>query len=310
MSNENMNQGVPTFEPPKAEVPSFAPSTNTVPTFTPPAAPKFTPPARPAFSGPACHYHANEPAVRRCARCGKYICQDCVDNYQVTNDEYAGKPICYDCCRELVAENVERLTQNKNKIKFHFILSIVGIVIGFILGLSAGISSGDFGAGLVSGLVFAGVGGIFFSFMKFYLQCMWVGIKESFKALFNGGGVAAIIGVFIGLTIRIVWEAFKSIFITIKNTIDYIKYLKETEGFIESDTAALQQIADYMEYTLVRNKYEGVDIETLLAQESNLADNSFARMVQEKGEDQAEAHLRGVTATINEHGEIIRSFAA
>ena len=310
MSNENMNQGVPTFEPPKAEVPTFAPPTNTVPTFTPPAAPKFTPPARPAFSGPACHYHANEPAVRRCARCGKYICQDCVDNYQVTNDEYAGKPICYDCCRELVAENVERLTQNKNKIKFHFILSIVGIVIGFILGLSAGISSGDFGAGLVSGLVFAGVGGIFFSFLKFYLQCMWVGIKESFKALFNGGGVAAIIGVFIGLTIRIVWEAFKSIFITIKNTIDYIKYLKETEGFIESDTAALQQIADYMEYTLVRNKYEGVDIETLLAQESNLADNSFARMVQEKGEDQAEAHLRGVTATINEHGEIIRSFAA
>lgn len=310
MSNENMNQGVPTFEPPKAEVPTFAPPTNTAPTFTPPAAPKFTPPPRPAFSGPACHYHANEPAVRRCARCGKYICQDCVDNYQVTNDEYAGKPICYDCCRELVAENVERLTQNKNKIKFHFILSIVGIVIGFILGLSAGISSGDFGAGLVSGLVFAGVGGIFFSFLKFYLQCMWVGIKESFKALFNGGGVAAIIGVFIGLTIRIVWEAFKSIFITIKNTIDYIKYLKETEGFIESDTAALQQIADYMEYTLVRNKYEGVDIETLLAQESNLADNSFARMVQEKGEDQAEAHLRGVTATINEHGEIIRSFAA
>ena len=310
MSNETMNQGVPTFEPPKAEVPTFTPPTSTVPTFTPPAAPQFTPPARPAFTGPACHFHSDEPAVRRCAKCGKPICQDCVDNYQVTSTEYAGKPLCYDCCRQLVTENIEKLTQDKSKIKFHFILSIIGIAIGFFFGLSTGISAGDFGSGLVMGLVFAGVGGIFFSFLKFYLQCMWVGIKESFKALFNGGGVAAIIGVFIGLTIRIVWEAFKSIFITIKNTIDYIKYLKETEGFIESDTAALQQMADYMEYTLVRNKYEGVDIDTLLAQESSLADNSFARMVQEKGEDQAEAHIRGVAATINEHGEIIRNFAA
>ena len=102
MSNENMNQGVPTFEPPKAEVPTFTPPTSTVPTFTPPAAPQFTPPARPAFSGPACHFHSDEPAVRRCARCGKPICQDCVDNYQVTNDEYEGKPLCYDCCQALL----------------------------------------------------------------------------------------------------------------------------------------------------------------------------------------------------------------
>ena len=77
MSNETMNQGVPTFTPPQ----------DTVPTFTPPTAPKFTPPPAPTFSGPACHYHSDEPAVRRCARCVKYICQDCVDNYQVTNDE-------------------------------------------------------------------------------------------------------------------------------------------------------------------------------------------------------------------------------
>ena len=65
-----------------------------------------------------------------------------------------------------------------------------------------------------------------------------------------------------------------------------------------------------MEYTLVRNKYQGVDIDTLLENESSLANNSFARMVQAEGEEQAEANLRGVTATINEHGEIIRSFSA
>lgn len=92
------------------------------------------------------------------------------------------------------------------------------------------------------------------------------------------------------------------------NTFYYIKYLRETSGFIESDTAALQQMKDYMEYTLVRNQNRGVDIETLLNQKSELADNSYARMVQEKGEEGAEAALRDCVATINENGEIIRSF--
>lgn len=303
MSNENMNQGVPTFEPPKAEVPTFTPPTSTVPTFTPPAAPQFTPPARPAFSGPACHFHSDEPAVRRCARCGKPICQDCVDNYQVTNDEYEGKPLCYDCCQALVSDNISQLTANLNKIKLQFGLSIVGMVIGFIIGLSAGIEGGDFGAGLVAGLIYACIGGVFLSAMKAFFSLAWEAIKIAFSGNF---GILTIISIIFQCCVIVI----KCIWVTISNTIEYIIYIKKTNGFIESDTAFLQQIKDYMEYTLIRNKYEGVDIETLLAQESSLADNTFARMVQEKGEDQAEAHLRGVTATINEHGEIIRSFAA
>ena len=69
-------------------------------------------------------------------------------------------------------------------------------------------------------------------------------------------------------------------------------------------------MADYMEYTMIRNQNRGVDIETLLNQKSELADNSYARMVQQKGEEGAEAALRDCVATINENGEIIRSFAA
>ena len=293
MSNETNNQGVPTFEPPQ----------DAVPTFTPPPAPKFTPPPRPTFSGPACHFHPDEPAVKRCARCGKYICQDCVDNYQVTNDEYEGKPLCYDCCQELVSDNISQLQANLNKIKFQFGLSIVGIVIGFILGLSAGISGGDFGAGLLAGLIYGCVGGVFLSAMKAFFSLMWDAIKIAFAGQF---GILTIISIIVQIFVIMI----KCVFVTISNTVQYIIYIKKTSGFIESDTRFLQQIKDYMEYTLVRNKYEGVDIETLLAQEITLADNSFAQMVREQGEDQAEATLRGVTATINEHGEIIRSFAA
>lgn len=295
----NQNGAIPTFTPP-------------APTFTPPG--QFVPP-----SNASCHYHAGEPAVARCARCGKYICEDCYDNYGVNSGEYEGEALCYDCCKELVAANVQELTKNKRKIKFHFILSIIGMSIGFIYGffvpLFSAIAEGSFSGEVllttfITGIFSAGIGGVFFSFIKFYFQCMWIGIKESFKALFNGGGIAAIIGVFIGLGIRIFIEMFKSIYYTIRNTIDYIKYLKETSGFIESDTAALQQMADYMEYTLIRNQNRGVDLETLLSEKSELANNSYAQMVLSQGEAQAEAHIRSCVASINENGEIIRDFAA
>ena len=275
-----------------------------VPTFTPPT-PTFSPPAdtKPTFNGPACYYHKDEPAVAKCARCGKFICQDCFDNYGVTNDEYAGQALCYDCCQQLVAENVAELTRNKNKIKFQFILSIVGMVLGFIVGMSAGIESGDIGAGFVSGLICACIGGVFLSALKAFFSLTWEVIKIAFAGQF---GILTVLSIIF----QIIVIVFKCIWVTISNTIQYIIYLKRTSGFIESDKAALAQMADYMEYTLIRNQNRGVDIETLLNQKSELADNSYARMVQEQGEEGAEAVLRGCVASINENGEIIRSFAA
>lgn len=273
-----------------------------VPTFTPPT-PTFTPPvdAKPTFNGPACYYHKDEPAVAKCARCGKFVCQDCFDNYGVSSGDYAGQALCYDCCQQLVAANVDELKRNKGKIMFQFILSIIGMVIGFIFGMSAGIESGDVGSGFVTGLICAGVGGVFLSALKAFFSLTWEVIKIAFAGQF---GILTILSI-IFQTIVIV---FKCIWITISNTFYYIKYLRETSGFIDSDTNALQQMKDYMEYTMIRNQNRGVDLETLLNQKSELADNSYARMVQEKGEEGAEAALRDCVATINENGEIIRSF--
>lgn len=273
-----------------------------IPTFTPPP-PTFTSPVnvKPTFNGPACYYHKDEPAAAKCARCGKFICQDCFDNYDVSGGDYAGQALCYDCCQQLVAENVDELKHNKGKIMFQFILSIIGIVIGFILGMSAGIESGDIGSGFVTGLICAGIGGVFLSALKAFFSLTWEAIKIAFAGQF---GILTILSI-IFQTIVIV---FKCIWITISNTFYYIKYLNETSGFIESDTNALQQMKDYMEYTMIRNQNRGVDLETLLNQKSELANNSYARMVQEKGEEGAEAALRDCVATINENGEIIRSF--
>lgn len=275
---------------------------DTIPTFTPPT-PTFEPPknAKPQFNGPACYYHKDEPAVARCARCGKPICQDCVDNYGVTSGEYAGHALCYDCCQQIVADNVANLKANKSKIMVQFIISLIGIVIGFIIGMSAGLESGDIGGGFVAGLIGAAVGGVFLSAMKVFFSLVWDVIKIAASGQFGWLTILSIIW-------NIIVLIFKCIITTISNTVYYITYLHRTSGFINSDTAALQQMADYMEYTMIRNQNRGVDLETLLNQKSELADNSYAHMVQQRGEEGAEAAMRECVATFNEHGEIIRNF--
>jgi len=280
---------------------------NAIPTFTPPTdtAPTFTPPSgnQRYHNGPCCYYHRDEPAVATCARCGKHLCDDCYDAYGVSSGEYANQALCYDCTQKLVAENVEELTKNKKKIKFHFIVSIVGIVIGFLYGLLMGLASGDFGAAVLSAVIGAGIGGVFLSAMKAFASLTWEAIKIAFSGNF---GVITIIS----LIFHVIVIVFKCIWVTITNTIDYIKYLKETDGFIESDRAALEQMREYMEYTRVRNQNKGVDLETLMAQGSELYNNSFAQMVRDRGEEAATEEISRAATRIAANGEIIRDFAA
>lgn len=273
-----------------------------IPTFTPPTAPTFTPPAQEQHNGPVCYHHTSEPAVARCARCGKYICKDCAEAYGVTSGEYAGKHLCYDCCEQIVADNVAELTANKAKIKGQFILQIIGMVLGFIVGFIVGISS-NFGTALLGGLVYACIGGVFLSAMKAYVSLAWEAIKIAFSGNF---GVITVISLIFQCCVIV----FKCIWVTISNTINYITYLKKTQGFIESDTEALNQMRAYMEYTLVRSNNKGVDLEDLMNEGSELYNNSYAQAVRTNGEEAADAALRQATTMINERGEIIRDFRA
>ena len=294
----------PTFTPPTSGIPTFTPPTSSIPTFTPPTsgAPIFTPPTSRNY-GAVCFHHPNEPAAAQCARCGKYICKDCVEAYSVSAGEYAGQCLCFDCCEELVASNVEELTKNKKKIKAQFILSLVGMGIGFILGIIVGIEDkAGFFTCLLTGIIFGLIGAMFLSTIKATLSITW----ESIKAGFESGFIAGLIAFFVGMFILII----RIIFLSIKRTIYFIRYLKETSGFIESDSAALQQMRDYMEYTLVRSNNKGVDLETLMNEDSQLYNNSYAQSVLNNGEAAADATLREATTRIAENGEIIRSFAA
>jgi len=295
-NNSNASGGgdIPVFTPPKQNAaPVFTPPQDVVPTFQPP---------RNSSHGAVCFHHPLEPAAAQCARCGKYICKDCSEAYGVISGEYAGKCLCYDCCQELVSQNVEELTRNKQKIKTQFIISLVGMAIGFLLGFAAGISEGNFLVGLFGGLLYACIGGVFLTAVKMYFQSMWEAIKLCFSG--EGGWISAIVF----LLIQSFVIAFKCIVGTVSNTIYYINYLKKTSGFIEEDSAALQQMRDYMEYTLVRSQNKGVDLESLMKEGSQLHNNAYAQAVHDSGEQAADAALRQATTRIAENGEIIRDF--
>ena len=279
---------------------------NNIPTFTPPA-PTFTPPSNGRGNGRSCYFHQNEPAVAKCAECGKLLCQDCVDTYTVNDDHYAGKALCYDCCQALVAQNVRELKKQRAKIIAMYIFTALGMIFGAIIG--AAISSAAEAQGIASiiiTVVAAFVGGCLWTFIKNILRL----VGASIKAMFENFSIGTAIGCVIGAVFGIIKAIFISSWGTIQKLFSYTIHLIKTSGFIKHDTRALQQMADYMEYTMVRSQNVGVDLATLMNEDSQLYNNSYAQNVMANGESNAEASMRGCVMSINEHGEIVRNFAA
>ena len=269
---------------------------NNIPTFNPPA-PTFTAPSNQG-NGQTCFFHKNEPAVAKCAKCGKPLCQDCVDTYGVNDEQYGGKPLCYDCCQEIVAQNVKQLKKHRAKIIAMYIFTALGMVFGAIIGKSImGSEPTPFWLPILT----AFIGGCLWTFL---VNCGKIFVN-TLKNISNGAWLGAILWLFIDLGKAIIFAVWG----TIQKLFYYTKYLIQTSGFIKSDTNALQQMADYMEYTQVRSQNVGVDLATLMKEDSQLYNNSFARNVAANGEANAAASIRGCVTSINENGEIIRNFA-
>ena len=277
---------------------------NDIPNFTPPT-PTFEPPR--GAQNP-CHFHKNEEAVAKCAKCGKPICQDCADNYKVKTGKYAGKALCYDCCKELVEDNVADLKANKAKILVHFIATIIGmIVMGIIFA-----SVPELKEYTVAGVF---IGGCFFIFARNLLVRFNNWVVQKLPSFNNPNNVGwdlfkLIFLLIVGTAACVVIEVVCAIFRTIKKIIVDITYLIKTSSFIKSDSDALRAMEDYMQYTLVRNRNVGVDLSSLMAEGGELYNNSYARNVAQNGEEAAENTIREYVTSINENGEIIRAYSA
>ena len=275
--NDMNNGGIPTFTPPGNDM-----NNGGIPTFTPPGGGY----GQGTYGVYTCYHHPSEPAAGQCARCGKNICQDCVDNYTVISGEYANQCLCYDCCEQIVSENVVALKKQRRNIITLFAATLVGMLIGLAIG--------------------SGGGPVVAIFCMLWFGSFWNWIKNSVLAWWNNPQGRSYEG-FVGPAIIYLFIApFK----TMMKLIDCIRFWIRTQHAIENDTASLAQMAEYMEYTQYMENNKGVDIQTLMGQNSQLYNNSYAQTVAQYGEQAAEEQLRRCTTTIAENGEIIRNFAA
>lgn len=265
-------------------------------------APTFVPPAvQHDHAGPSCHYHGDSDAVTRCARCGKNICQDCADTFKVVNHELAGQSLCYDCCKEIVGENVKTLKRNRIKILIQFITTIVGVIMGIFMGPALAEGFGMPEGGAIMSLIGALVFGSLLQYGKFVVK-MFLKMMKGQRG--DNFAISLVMAIFIAPIFGIIPAAIW----TIKKLFTYTIYLIRTSRFISSDSAALARMEEYMQYTLARSANANMSLDDMLAAGGALEGNSFAQLVFNKGEDAANGSIRDSVNLFNEHGEIIRNF--
>lgn len=253
----------------------------------------------------ACHFHPYLPGTHQCAVRRQPMCGRCANAFTVgqNSSPFSGQPICPDCLKEMVRDNAAALKKNTATIKRDFIISLVGIVIGAILGFCVGITDGV-GAALIMALIFAGIGGMFLSFVKFYFSLLWEGIKAIFSC---DGVVGVVISVFL-LIFNLIIGALKCLYYTVKNTWEYISYLRETDDILKTDAEAVQMVDAYLAYTDAMDSNTGMDLSDMMAEGGPLHGNVYAEAVAALGEADAIEHLRTHVTLVALSFELVHDF--
>ena len=233
-------------------------------------------PASASRDGYGCYHHPSRQAVAKCARCGKGVCEDCHDSYGAGD----GNTLCFDCTEAMVEEHVAEIWAFRQKVKKERIFMIIGMVIGACFFIEAGV------VGVVLG---AGIGG-----------SLWTIIKTIGSVFFKEeqGTVIAVM----------MFTIIFSPIITIVRFFKRFNQIKQCNEIIAHDARILQEMRDYFEYTQVMEDSAGIDLETLADEGGELFENTYARAVLSKGEQEAQAALRQGAVQIAANGEIIRSF--
>ena len=290
MTTEN---DIPTFNPPIGDAPKVGVDgkSKKAQTFTPPTTSNMD---------PGCYYHPEERVVGHCARCGKNLCRYCCDSFGVTGGEYAGKMLCYDCTTKLVKDNVEELQKNHNYIHGQYTQCLVGCAIGGVIGFIWGLSGGIMGA-LLYMVLCAAIGGSASNFFHRFIAAI-----PGFFVSTGNMVISICVGLFKFIFCFFLY-AIMALFETVKKILYYRNYMAQTADCLEKDSSALQCIRDRMEYSRVMNENRGMSLADLMNEGSELYNNSYARMVQEQGEEKAEAFVSRCTTQIAENA---RSSAA
>lgn len=319
-------KATPTFTPPASGsapkvAPTFTPpgqDAQVAPTFTPPggdAVPIFTPPDAAIGNVETCCDHTRRPAVANCSRCGRPMCQDCVDALGVGAGEFAGKPLCATCTYELIEENNRLLVEQYKYIKYGYINMAIGAIVGVFL-----MSFVSPWIALLTGAYNAfGPTAIFV--INILGACAGMGFRLVFRdtaKLFFGMRerdtyeYESMLGRICALLFSAILSFLLCLFIApiraAQTLIRYLRYQRETRNFIEEGNAALDSIEQYMTLTTVLDQNPNIDIRELTREGGVLENNPYAQTYIEHGQQAVENHVREQATIIAQNGEVIRGF--
>lgn len=102
-----------------------------------------------------CIYHPVREAVTVCAKCGKWICEDCASAGLIRGGALKGRSLCFSCAEELVQKKLQKLSSGKDTKRKYWIRLAIGAVIGTAAGC---LLAGNFPGSAID----TGIGGVLF----------------------------------------------------------------------------------------------------------------------------------------------------
>ena len=229
------------------------------------------------MTGEKCSHHVLQDAVQECKICGKPICKDCLEIYNMENETYRNEPFCYDCIGELVKENTANEMKFRKKVTTERVMALLMSVVLMFVG--SALLRDERGEGVPLLIIILGavlLGG-----------CIAVmpEIIKAFKAGDVKKGLACMFGayIFMARTRR--------------------RQLEQCVEIATSDSFTISRIRNYYAYTQFMEKNKDADLAKLTAPGGRLNDNQYAKDVLEKGEAAARGEMRRNVIQIAENNE-------
>jgi len=292
--------------------------------------------------GLSCYRHQSNQAVATCSKCGKAICNVCLEHSKALHDSVSS-PICPECllasgvvkCGDHPSQQAVALCARCGKGICKDCNEMYGVEIGEYAGQSLCYDCTShlvaknvtnieafkkqvkkehiwMIVGAVIGLLIVGPIIVACTGYVWVSEILAVFVCASFGTIFNfiidlNSTNSSDEGTFIKLIIALGSIVFSPV-ITIYRFVNRIKQIKKCDEIIASDSRVLQYMKDYFAYTQAIENNKGVDLAKLTEQGGELFDNTYAQYILNKGEKEAQAELRQSVVTISENGEIIRNF--
>lgn len=212
-----------------------------------------------------CIYHPMKEAVTVCAKCGKWICEDCASAGLIRGGELKGRSLCFSCAEELVQKKLQKLSSGKDTKRKYWIRLAIGAVVGIAVGC---LLAGNFPGSAID----TGIGGVLFRILWAITGVALLGAPREFmgnywkmymilKSLKYDGLLVRILKSIVKAVVSLLYSIFKTVWDVVAKLFEGKKKEKYISDKIERNLKIKKCIMEYR--TSCQDGNPSVEAETL-----------------------------------------------